>query len=168
MEYALYISLLLFGLLAILLNIVNAPGNWLMLLAALGVSGYSGWQAPSPTALLIMLFILLFGELIEFVAGMVGARQFGASRMAAILAIPGGIIGAFAGLSIPIPLVGPVIGAILGCAVTVFVVEMLRMKTVRHSLKAAFGAGVGRMMGLFGKMATGLAVWIMLIFAAFP
>lgn len=168
MEYAIYISLLLFGLFAILLNIFSVPGNWLLLLAAVGVSGYSGWAAPSPKWLLIMLFVLLFGELIEFVAGSLGARKFGASRAAAILAIPGGIVGAFLGVLIPVPVAGPVIGAILGCAIVVFVVEMLRARTLSHSLTAALGAGLGRLVGLFGKMVTGLAVWVALVFVAFP
>jgi uncharacterized protein YqgC (DUF456 family) len=168
MEYAIYASLLLFGLVAILLNIFSVPGNWLLLLAALGVSGYSGWAAPTPAWLLIMLFVLLFGELFELLAGMFGARRFGASRTAAIVAIPGGIGGALLGLLIPIPVAGSIIGAVFGCAIAVFVFEMMRARTVSHSLKAALGAGMGRVMGLFGKMATGLAVWVMLIFVAWP
>ncbi len=168
MEYALYISLILFGLFAVFLNVFSIPGNWLMLLAAVIVSATTHWLAPSPEWLVIMLFLLLFGELVEFLAGAVVARQFGASKAGALLAIPGGIVGAFIGLMLPIPLFGPVIGAIVGSAIAVLIVELMRARTVSHSFWAALGAGLGRLIGLGGKLLVGLAVWVMLIVTAIP
>jgi len=100
----------------LLLVLFGLPGNWLMVLSTClfawwqwdqGV--FSGWTLIAITAL------ALLGELIEFLAGMVGARGSGASWWASVAAVVGAVLGAvFGTFVIPIPLLGTVIGASVG------------------------------------------------------
>jgi len=84
---------------------------------------------------------------LDFLAGALGARRFGASRRAVIGAALGAITGIFFG--IPGILLGPFVGAVVG--------ELSN----RADLKSAGRAGIGATLGL----ALGIAVKLTLAFA---
>ena len=71
---------------------------------------------------------------VDFVAGALGAKRFGASPRAVTGALIGGVVGLFFGL--PGVLLGPFIGAVIG--------EL----SVRRGLNAATRAGFGAALGL--------------------
>ena len=71
---------------------------------------------------------------VDFVAGAMGAKRFGASPRAVTGALIGGVVGLFFGL--PGVLLGPFIGAVIG--------EL----SVRRDLNAATRAGFGAALGL--------------------
>lgn len=71
---------------------------------------------------------------VDFVAGALGAKRFGASPRAVTGALIGGVVGLFFGL--PGVLFGPFIGAVIG--------EL----SIRHDLNAATRAGFGAALGL--------------------
>jgi uncharacterized protein YqgC (DUF456 family) len=83
-------------------------------------------------AVLTILAILAYG--IDFIAGALGAKHFGAGRQAVIGAAAGAVIGIFFGI-IGI-IVGPFIGAVVG--------EL----SVHNNLRAAGRAGVGTWLGM--------------------
>ena len=171
LEFAIYILLLLISLPAIALNILSLPGNWLMFLAAVGASSINGWHHPWWPFLLVMLVTLLIAEGIEFLSGMIGARQFGASRLASWAAIAGAMIGGLIGIPpITVPLLGMdhLLGAILGAFLAALIVEALKQKPIHEASKAAMGAAIGRGAGILTKIAAGLVVWIALAIVANP
>jgi len=168
LPYMLYALLLILSLAAVALNIISIPGNWIMLLCALLVSWYSHWTAPSLIILAIMLIVLLFGELIEMMGSLVGAKKFGASTLAAWAAIAGGLVGGLLGFMIPIPLIGNIIGALLGAFLAAWCVELIRQKPFKAATRAAVGAALGRAVGMSTKVGCGLVVWFALIYFAFP
>ena len=71
---------------------------------------------------------------VDFVAGALGAKRFGASPRAITGALIGGVVGLFFGL--PGVLLGPFVGAVIG--------EL----SVRNDLNAATRAGLGAALGL--------------------
>jgi uncharacterized protein YqgC (DUF456 family) len=164
----LYALLLLLSLAAILLNIVSLPGNWIMFLLAIGWSWYNAWARPPLWFLPLMMAVLLGAEALEFLGGMIGARKFGASKLAAWAAIAGAMIGAVLGLYIPIPLIGSLIGAVIGAFVAALVVELLKDRPMRQAAKAALGAALGRGVGIFVKLAAGFLVWVFLALTGIP
>ena len=100
------------------LTLLGMPGNWLMIAAAVGYVLLVPGDSPAAIgwATVVVLSVLaLLGELLEFLAGALGAAKAGGSRRSAVLALAGSLAGAVVGLfvGLPIPLVGPLLGALL-------------------------------------------------------
>ncbi len=169
MPYAIYIALLAFGLIAIALNILSLPGNWLLFLAVLATSWFNQWRAPGLVPLVIIFAVLASGEVVDLLAAVIGTRKFGGSTPAAWLALAGGFAGAIIG--VPIPVAGTLVGAILGSFIGALTCELIRnhgKKHPGHSLLAATGAALGRAAGILAKITCGMIVWAFLLVSAFP
>ena len=85
---------------------------------------------------------------IDFAGGWLGARRFGATRWGMLGAVAGAILGLFFGL--PGLLLGPVIGAITG--------EIIGGKRLVAAGRAGWGALLGNLAGLLGKLVIALAM----------
>lgn len=152
------LGLVLFGLLW--LNLLSLPGNWLMLgvlclAAAVDPQGRVAWDFVGRMALLA-----LGAELFEFLAQLAGGKRGGASRAGNV----GGVVGSIAGALLGAPfglglggLVGALAGAWLGC----YFVERLRAPGGQRAARAAWGAFLGRSLGLMGKTAAGAVVIVL-------
>jgi hypothetical protein len=168
LHFTLYLLLLLISLVAIALNILSLPGNWLTLAAAMALSACYGWH--HWIMLPMILIVLLLGEVVEFASGMFGAKTFGASRAAAWGAVGGTIIGGLVGIPPLAFLMGidHLIAAILGAFLGAWMVELIRGRPLKESSLAALGAGLGRGVGLITKVGGGLFAWLIFAVAAFP
>ena len=82
----------------------------------------------------VLTFLAALAFAVDFIAGALGVKRFGASKRAALGAVIGLLIGLFFGL--PGILLGPFLGAMIG--------EF----TARRDLEAAGRAGVGAWLGL--------------------
>lgn len=128
----------LIGFLALLVMIVGLVGTVLpglpsielIWLATLGYGFFSGWGSWGPWLFALLTIILIIGEFVMWWLGNTTARQTGASWLAIAASIVLGIIGMFI-----IPIVGALIGAMLG----VFLVEFYRRRNWREALKATTG-----------------------------
>jgi hypothetical protein len=85
---------------------------------------------------------------VDFIAGALGAKRFGASTRAIIGASLGAIVGLFFG--IPGVLLGPFIGAVLG--------ELSVQRNLMAVGKAGLGATVGLVLGVAAKLALALSM----------
>ena len=156
---------------------VGLPGTWIMLGLALVIEwtdrfylelGHRqtfGWWL-----LLICLALAIFGEVLEFLAGAIGAKKAGSSRRGTIGALAGGLLGAIGGLWIPMPLIGSLIGSFIGTFIGAMLGEWSQLEATaskRDSLKPAWGATAGRILGTVAKLPIAFAVWISLSIAAF-
>jgi uncharacterized protein YqgC (DUF456 family) len=86
--------------------------------------------------------------LVDFVAGAVGARRYGASGRAAVGAAIGATVGIFFGL-VGV-LIGPFIGAVLG--------ELSAQRDLDAAGRAGIGATVGFVLGTAAKLALGFTM----------
>jgi uncharacterized protein YqgC (DUF456 family) len=166
------------GLVCLLAIPIGLPGTWILLLLAAGLEladGVATRDAGGPEtfgwrAVGIGVALALVGEAIEAAAGLLGAKWGGASRRGMVGAFVGGIAGAilFSPL-IPIPLVGTLIGALVGTFAGAFWGEWTaeRRRSRGESFRAASAAVVGRLAGTLGKLGFGVAVWAVLVYAAF-
>ena len=87
------------------------PGNWLIILTTT-LFAWWWWEERVFSIYVLAAIIILagLGEVIEFFAGMGGAKRAGAGRRGAIGALAGAVAGAIVGtLTIPVPFVGTVI-----------------------------------------------------------
>ena len=174
-----YVWLTLFIVAVILfwaLNLLGLPGNWLIVAIAVlwmlvGPVGYQfHWAIPA-----VLTILAVIGELIEFLASVLGTKKLGGSTRGATLSvvgsITGGIVGAFFGIPFPVPLVGMVIGSVLFAAIGAWVGASLGEKwmgkTVEESLKIGGAAFVGRLLGTAGKLLVGSTMVVLTIAAPF-
>lgn len=125
------------------------PGTAIILAAAilhrfmLGAEKSIGWGS-----LILLVSLTLASYAIDFLAGWLGARRFGATRWGTLGAIAGAIVGLFFGL--PGLLVGPVLGALAG--------EIFSGKQLVKAGRAGWGALLGNLAGILGKLLIALAM----------
>lgn len=110
------------------------------------------------TATLIVLGVLtLISFLTDTVAGIVGAKRFGASRQGMLGSVVGGIVGLFFGL--PGLLLGPLFGAVVG--------EFMAHRDMLRAGRAGFGAWLGQIVGAALKVGIAFAMLAIFVFAYF-
>jgi uncharacterized protein YqgC (DUF456 family) len=148
---SLTLLVMLAGLIGSLLPVL--PGTPLVLVAAVGHRLYFGQTSVSNLVLLILVALTLISVLLDFLAGMLGAKKFGATWRGMTGAVIGGIIGLF--FSLPGIILGPFLGAML--------FEMLGDKEFKKAAHAGLGATVGLLLGIVGKFS--ICVVMMILFA---
>ena len=125
------------------------PGTVIIFAAAvmhrfmLGPEKGLGWRS-----VLLLLFLAIASYGIDFLGGWFGARRFGATRWGTFGALAGAVIGLFFGL--PGLLIGPVVGALTG--------ELVGGKRMIDAGRAGWGALLGNLAAMIGKVLIGLAM----------
>jgi hypothetical protein len=107
--------------------------------------------------IIVLVLLTILTYIIDIVAAALGARQFGASKRAAIGATLGAVIGIFFGL--PGILMGPFLGAVAG--------ELLVHDDILQAGKAGVGAWLGLLLGVAVKLALSFAMIGVFIAARF-
>lgn len=160
MNEILVISLLVLAcLVGVAMTAVRLPGTWLIVAGAAGYAWGEGWPRASLTVLGILTGIALLGEGIEVLASVVTARRAGASRKAAWGGMIGGILGMiFLSFLVPIPIVGTMIGALVGCFAGAALVEMSVRRDMSHGTKVGFFAAMGFVFGAVAKIVVALVM----------
>ncbi len=134
--------------------LIGLPGTWIMIALAFGITLLQRVWAPADSEWLVAwwvfvvaIVIAVVGEVLEFMAGALGAKKGGASKQ--------GMFGA---------LVGGFGGTILGCGVGAVIGELRAAPDVRiqDTIKPAAGAVVGRVLGAVAKFPCAFVVWVML------
>lgn len=164
---------------AILMCLVNAvwlatvffylPGNWLIVLTT---GALAWWQRDAQMisfwTVASMALLALVGEVIEFLAGLGGAKKAGAGWLASAAAILGALVGAVVGtFLIPVPFVGTLLGACIGAGLVTWGLERAAGKQQNDSMRSGLGAGVGVFFGTAAKIAIGAIIWLIAALAAF-
>ena len=105
----------------------------------------------------VLIALCITAHVLDFVAGALGARRFGASKWGAL----GGLIGGIAGLFFfPIGLfLGPVVGAL--CAEIIFAGRALG-----PAMKSGWGTFLGTTAGMIAKLAIDLTMVAIFLWSA--
>ena len=158
-------ALVLACLAGVVMTALRLPGTWLIAGAALGYGWWSGWMGIGTALACIVVAIAIVGEIMEFALTAITAQKAGASRQAAW----GGLIGGFLGmlflaslLSLPMPIVGTMIGAIAGALVGCFggamIAELAVRKKLAQSTKVGLFSALGFVLGMTAKIAIALVM----------
>jgi len=143
----LFILVLMLGAFSILFGL---PGTVIILIDATIYAAVTGFERIGLKILATLLILSILAELADFAVGMAGAVKFGASRKAFWASIIGGLLGA--ALMAPFLLgLGAVAGGFFGGFAGVLTVELLRRNRLKPSLRAAWGATLGRAAGICVK-----------------
>lgn len=181
LQYPVALVFAVLGLACVLLVIIQLPGTWVMLGLALVVEWTDRLYLPADHrqtfdwwVLLGCLGLAVIGEIVEFVAGMVGARKGGSTARGMWGALIGGIVGVFVftPLFVVIPLLGPLLGTFFGAVLGTFVGALIGELSAEHatldgSMRPAIGATIGRVIGTTSKVGIAAAMWLVLTVSAF-
>jgi len=133
--------LMLVGLIGVFAPILpGIPLAWLgLFIYAIG----TGFERISVTTIIVFAALTALILLLDFLAPMLGAKKFQASRY--------GVLGAFLGLIFGIIIFG-FWGIILGPFLGAFLLELLAKRKAKGALKAAFGTFIGYIVGVMIKV----------------
>lgn len=144
----------------IIMTMVGLPGNVLIVLVGLAY----GYYVHVPYSVLgIILGVFILGELIEFGAGVIGAKQEKASKRAVTAAFIGTVLGGIWGTSI-VPFIGSIIGALLGAFVFTALAEYTKNKNREQATRVALGVLKGQIIGMIFKVAAAIGMAIVLLY----
>jgi len=149
MELVLYLlagALIVVGLAGVVLPAL--PGLPLMFVGML-LAAWVGHFERVPVWVIVVLGVMsLFALLIDFLATSLGAKRFGASK----LAIVGATLGTLAGLFFAIPglILGPFVGAVAG--------ELMHGRQLAHATKIGAATWLGLIFGTALKIAMAFAM----------
>lgn len=124
------------------------PGPVLLFAGLVAAAWAEDFAYVGTWTLAALALITVLAHLLDFVAGALGARRYGASARAVTGAVCGAILGIFFGL--PGVLLGPFIGAMAG--------ELLNQGGLEAASRAGFGATIGLVLGTAAKLALGLTM----------
>ena len=159
--YSVFYLAMLAGVLVIPFGI---PGQFLIVAAALAFALVAGSNTLSLWVVLVLLGIALLAEIIEAIAGFMGARGAKGSVRSSFAAAIGGILGALAG-SLIAPVLGSLLGAFAGTFAGAYTVEYRRSRTSKGAAAVARGALTGRVVGSITKVFLALIMMAIVTFA---
>ncbi len=162
------------GLVCVGVVMIGLPGTWMMLALAVLIEVADALYLPAERAttfgwwlLGICAVLAALGEVLEFIAGALGAKKAGSSRRGMVGALIGGAVGAVLGIGVPPPPFGSIVCATLGTFVGAIIGELQDERVgVRESLRPAAGATVGKILGTLSKLPIAMLVWAVLTVAA--
>ena len=152
--YLLWVLALLLVITGILgLALPALPGAPVLFLGLLVAAWAEDFQYVGTGGLIALGVLAILTYLADIVAGVFGAKKFGASKQAMVGAGIGAIVGIFfAPLGI---LLGPFLGALIG--------ELIQLKKLRTAGLSGIGATVGLLLGAIAKLV--LAFMMLSLFA---
>jgi len=151
------IGLLVVSSIGVLLVLFQLPGNWLIVAAVAAYGWITDWQYLGPWTLLWIALMALAGEIVETVMSLWTAGKAGASRRAMWAGLLGGILGAFI-FSVPVPIIGTILGAALGCFTGAVIAEMTVHDNLERASRIGVAAAIGRMLGSLFKLAMSIGM----------
>lgn len=146
---------IIFSLAAISSHIFNLPGNFIVLGFSLLLAWYEGFQQLSFKIIIVLTVIAVLAELVDFVIGVAGAKRYKSSNRAIFVSI---ILGLIVGIWFS-PLffgLGALIGAFAGAYIGALLYELVSGRNLHESLHSAWGVFLGKLGGVFSKVAMGL------------
>jgi len=143
---------------------LGLPGLWVMVAAVLGYGALTGFKGIGVVTIVVVLLLAVIGEVIEAWLGFGLARRYGGSKRAGWGALIGGLVGAIIG--VPVPVIGSVIGAFVGSFAGAVVFEYSKTAAAGVAVRAGWGALLGRAAATAAKIAVGLVIAVVSLFAA--
>lgn len=153
-----HIGLVLFYILLLILNVtifLGVPGGWIAFGAVAVYDIATRFSTVGWKWLVVMAVVLLVGEIIESLLGIVYVSRKGASRWGVLGTFIGGIVGAIGG-SFIVPFIGSIIFGLIGAFVLAVLFEYVRYRSRNRALQTGFFAFIGKLSAMFVKMVLSL------------
>jgi hypothetical protein len=164
MELLAVVILVLAGLVGLVLIPVGLPGLWVMVGGVLAYGWLTDFRTIGVATIVIVVAIAFLGEIIESWLGFRFAKRYGGSSRSGWGALAGGLVGAVVG--VPIAIIGSVIGAFIGAFLGAALFEYSYSRHAGVAVGAGWGAVVGRAAAAAAKIALGIVIAVIGLFAA--
>jgi uncharacterized protein YqgC (DUF456 family) len=152
------------GLAGLAMVPLGLPGLWVMVGGILAYGWLTNFRTVGVATIALVLGLAFLGEIIENWIGFRYAKRYGGSSRSGWGALIGGLVGAVVG--VPVAVIGSVIGAFIGSFVGAAVFEYTYSRHAGVATRAGWGALMGRAAGAAVKIALGLVIAVIGIFAA--
>ena len=149
----------------IIMTALRMPGTWFIALAALVHQWMNNWPEGTRWILYVLACIALIAEAIEFASTGLAAKRAGASRQAAWGALIGGFAGMFL-LTLPLWIIGSMIGAVLGSFLGAALTEIWVRRRLAHGARVGLFAALGMVVGTAMKVAAAILMSSILLTSA--
>ena len=150
------------ALLCPLLTIFDLPGNTILLLTGLGFAFFDEAMYFNGRILSAMVLIYVLGEAWEFCVSLFGIKKEKVSWWAVLFIGMGGFAGTLMGTAV-FPILGYIIGGVIGASATAFLYELARTGMQRDAAHLAWEAAKMRFLAVLGKICAGIALAALLI-----
>jgi len=152
------------GLIGLVLIPLGLPGLWVMVGGLLAYGWLTDFRSIGVATIAIVLGIAFLGEIIESWLGFRFAKRYGGSSRSGWGALVGGLVGAVVG--VPVAIIGSVIGAFIGSFIGAALFEYTYSRRAGIAVGAGWGAVVGRAAAAAAKIALGVVIAVIGLFAA--
>ena len=166
MEYIVVLINIVFSVVlvgSVMLTMVGLPGNIVIVLAAVIYGYYDKFQHVDYGIIGIVVGVFIVSEILDFAAGILGAKKEKASKRAMLAAFLGTMLGGILGTGI-LPIVGSIVGALLGAFIGASAAEYTKMKDKEQARRVAMGVVKGQVVGMILKTTTAVVMAIILIY----
>ena len=150
------------ALLCPLLTMFDLPGNSILLLTGLAFAFFDEAMYFNGRLLSAMVLVYLVGEAWEFCVSLFGIKKEKVSWFAVFLIGIGGFVGTIMGTTV-LPILGSIIGGVIGASATAFLYELLRTGMQTDAAHLAWEAAKMRFLAILGKISAGMALAALLI-----
>ena len=149
-------------LVGILLSCLSISGTWLVVGATFLAMILAGPGFPGFGTLLLMIYVAICVEVVEYVAGVWGVKKRGGSNWSGMAALVGGIAGLILGSAIPVPVLGSLAGMTAGSFGLVYAIERYRLNRAGPAVHIALGTVVARFFVVLLKVGAtlGMIAWL--------
>jgi uncharacterized protein YqgC (DUF456 family) len=153
-----HVGLVILYILLFALNVsifVGIPGGWVAFGGILVYDIATGFSTVGWRWLIVMAVILVIGEVIESLLGLVYVVHKGATRWGVFGAFIGGLVGAIGGALI-IPFIGSIVFGLIGAFAFAVLFEYICYRSLDRALQTGFSAFIGRLAAMFVKLVLSL------------
>ena len=145
-----------------LLTIFDMPGNSILLLTGFGFAFFDENMYFNGRVLSAMVLVYVLGEAWEFCVSLFGIKKEKISWWAVLLIGLGGFVGTLAGTTV-LPILGSIIGGVIGASATAFLYELARTGMQKNAAHLAWEAAKMRFLAVLGKICAGIALAALLL-----
>lgn len=146
-----------------MMTMVGLPGNMLIVLTGLVYGYYNDFQQVGYFVLGVVGGLFIFSEVLEFLAGTLGAKKEKASKRAIIAAFFGTFAGGIGGTLI-LPIIGSIAGALVGAFLSAALAEYTKEKDEEQAKRVAIGVLKGQIFGMIVKTTAAVAMVVILMY----
>jgi len=146
---------------------VGLPGSWIAFGAIVIYTISTRFSSVGWVTLLIMTGIMVVGEIVEWLLGLVYVARKGATRWGVLGAFLGGIIGAICGTAF-IPFLGSVVFGLVGAFGGAVLLEYIFYRSLDRALRTGFFAFMGKLNAMLAKFALALVILGLFIIKSWP
>ncbi len=157
MDYLVFALFLIFALGGLISIIFGLPGTIIILIDAIVYGWYGGFKEITVKVIVILAFLAVLSEALEYILGVIGAKRYGSSRRAIVASFIVGFIGAILGAPFLFG-IGSIIGALLGAFIGAFLAEYFKDRGTKQALRSGMGVFTGRVVGTVMKGVIGLVM----------